>query len=81
MPRSSCRPNCFSLVTPTHVKLGIGAVVSALLAFWSARQGIVALMAATNIAYYERERRGILKQIAISLGFTLLTGTLRNGRG
>jgi membrane protein len=28
--------------------------VSALLAFWSARQGIVALMAATNIAYYER---------------------------
>jgi membrane protein len=60
-----------SLVAPTHVKLGIGAVVSALLAFWSARQGIVALMAATNIAYYERERRGFLKQIAISLSFTL----------
>src|SRR5262249_39765740 len=40
-------------------------------AFWSARQGIVALMTATNIAYYERERRGLLTQIGISLGFTL----------
>lgn len=60
-----------SLVAPTHVKLGIGAVLSALLAFWSARQGIVALMTATNIAYYERERRGFVTQIAISLGFTL----------
>jgi len=60
-----------SLVRPTHVKLGIGAAVSALVAFWSARQGIVALMTATNIAYYERERRGFVQQIAISLGFTL----------
>src|SRR5262249_49549324 len=59
------------LVGPTHVKLGVGAVVSALLAFWSARQGIVALMTATNIAYYERERRGYLTQIALSLAFTL----------
>jgi len=60
-----------SLAAPPHVKLGIGAVLSALLAFWSARQGIVALMTATNIAYYERERRGFFTQIAISLGFTL----------
>ncbi len=60
-----------SLVSPAHVKLGVGALVSALLAFWSARQGIVALMTATNIAYYEREHRGILTQIAISLAFTL----------
>jgi membrane protein len=60
-----------SLVSPAHVKLGVGAIVSALLAFWSARQGIVALMTATNIAYYERERRGLLRQIGISLGFTI----------
>ena len=59
------------LVSPAHVKLGVGAVVSALLAFWSARQGIVALMTATNIAYYERERRGFFTQVAISLGFTV----------
>lgn len=61
-----------NLVSPAHVKLGVGAVLSALLAFWSARQGIVALMTATNIAYYERERRGFLTQIAISLGFTIV---------
>jgi membrane protein len=60
-----------SLVKPAHVKLGLGAMVSALLAFWSARQGIVALMTATNIAYYERERRGFLTQVAVSLGFTM----------
>lgn len=59
------------LVSPAHVKLGVGAILSALLAFWSARQGIVALMTATNIAYYERERRGFLTQIAISLVFTI----------
>ena len=60
-----------SLVAPAHVKLGLGAIVSALLAFWSARQGIAALMTATNIAYYERERRGFFTQIGISLVFTL----------
>jgi membrane protein len=60
-----------SLISPAHVKLGVGAVVSALLAFWSARQGIVALITATNIAYYERERRGFFTQVAISLGFTI----------
>jgi len=60
-----------TLVSPEHVKLGIGAVVSALLAFWSARQGMAAVMTATNIAYYERERRGFFTQIGISLVFTI----------
>jgi membrane protein len=60
-----------SLVGPKHAKLGLGALVSALLAFWSARQGIVALITATNIAYYERERRGYLRQTALSLAFTI----------
>ena len=60
-----------TLVSPTHATLGVGAVVSALIAIWSARQGIAAVMSATNIAYYERERRGLVTQIAISLGFTI----------
>jgi membrane protein len=60
-----------SLVSPARVKLGLGALISALLAFWSARQGMSALMTATNIAYHEREQRSFLRQAAISLGFTL----------
>jgi membrane protein len=48
-----------------------GIALNSLLAFWSARQGIVALMTATNIAYYERESRGFFRQIALSLGFTI----------
>lgn len=60
-----------ALSSPAHVNLGIGAVLSGLLAFWSARQGIAALMTATNIAYYEHEGRSFLKQAAISLAFTL----------
>jgi membrane protein len=60
-----------SLTGPKHGKLGLGAVLSALLAFWSARQGISAVMTATNIAYYERECRGYLRQIGLSLLFTI----------
>jgi membrane protein len=45
-------------------------VVSLLLALWSARQGITALMTATNIAYHQPERRSFFKQVLISLAFT-----------
>lgn len=51
--------------------LGVGLVVSLLLALWSARKGMVALMTATNVAYDEREERGFFKQIFVSLAFTL----------
>ncbi len=60
-----------ALVSPARVKLGLGVLVSALLAFWSARQGMSALMTATNIAYHESERRSFFRQALISLGFTL----------
>ncbi len=51
--------------------LSFGLVFGVLLALWSARKGMVALMAATNVAYDEREERGFIKQILISLAFTL----------
>jgi membrane protein len=60
-----------SLAAPNNAKLGLGALLSALLAFWSARQGIAAVMTAMNIAYYERECRGYFHQIALSLAFTI----------
>lgn len=51
--------------------LGLGLVVTLLVALWSARQGMVGLMAATNIAYGEREERGFIRQTLVSLGLTL----------
>jgi membrane protein len=51
--------------------LGIGAIIGFLLALWSARKGVVALMTATNIAYDEEEERGFFRQLLVSLAFTL----------
>lgn len=51
--------------------LGIGAVVGFVLALWSARKGMDALMKAMNIAYEEEEQRGFFKRILVSLAFTL----------
>jgi membrane protein len=51
--------------------LSIGVVVGILLALWSARKGMVALMTATNVAYDEEERRGFFKQLFVSLAFTI----------
>lgn len=51
--------------------LSLGLALSVLIALWSARKGMVALMAATNVAYDEREERGFFKQIFVSLVFTL----------
>lgn len=51
--------------------LSFGLVFGVLLALWSARKGMVALMAATNIAYDEREERGFIKQMLVSLAFTV----------
>lgn len=51
--------------------LGFGAVVGILLSVWSARKGMTALMTATNIAYDESEERGFLKQLMVSMAFTL----------
>ncbi len=60
-----------SLTAPTSRTLGFGAVFGAVVALWNSRQGMSALMTATNIAYNERERRGFLRQTAIALGFTV----------
>jgi membrane protein len=51
--------------------LSTGAVLGLLLALWSARKGMVALMAALNVAYGEEEKRGFFKQILVSSAFTI----------
>jgi membrane protein len=52
-------------------KLGIGAIVGFLLALWSARKGMEALMIATNIVFSANETRGFVKRVAVSLALTL----------
>lgn len=61
-----------SLAAPAARTLGFGAGISALVALWSARQGIAALMRATDIAYNEREGRGFLRQSVLAIAFTLV---------
>src|SRR5690606_41779150 len=51
--------------------LGIGAIAGILVALWSARKGMAALMTATNVAYDEEETRGFFKQLFVSLAFTV----------
>ena len=51
--------------------LNIGLVLSLLIALWGARSGMAALMTAMNIAYSEKEERGMLMQIAVSLLLTV----------
>jgi membrane protein len=51
--------------------LSVGIVVGILIALWSARKGMVALMTVTNVAYDEEEQRGFLKQLFLSSAFTV----------
>ncbi|MEZ0493570.1 YihY/virulence factor BrkB family protein [Kineococcus sp. TBRC 1896] len=50
---------------------GVTAVVAVLLALWSASSGVQNLMAATNLAYDEKETRGFLRLKGTALLLTL----------
>ncbi len=51
--------------------LSLAAVIALGTALISARSGMASLMQATNIAYQEREKRGLIRQTLISLAFTV----------
>jgi membrane protein len=51
--------------------LSLGAIVSLLLALWSANKGTQSLISALNIVYDEPEKRGFIRLTLISLGLTL----------
>lgn len=51
--------------------LGVGLVVSLVLALWSATAGVKALMTALNITYSEREARGYLRYYFTAIVLTL----------
>src|SRR6195256_7023768 len=64
-----------TLVAAPRDKLGLGLLVSLLLALWSAISGTGALMQALTVAFEERENRGVLsfygRAIALTLGVGL----------
>ncbi|TCZ52973.1 YihY/virulence factor BrkB family protein [Roseicella aquatilis] len=51
--------------------LGFGALIGLATSLWSANQAIKAMMDTLNIVYGEKERRGFLRRLAISMAFTL----------
>ena len=51
--------------------LSFGVIAGIVIALWSARKGMTALMSATNIAYNEEEQRGFIKQLVVSSTFTI----------
>ena len=58
------------LATRGQQTLSVGVIGGILIALWSARKGMTALMSATNIAYNEEEQRGFFKQVLVSSTFT-----------
>lgn len=60
-----------ALVNAPPEKLGIGLVVSVLIAVWSATSGTSAMMNALTVAYAGREQRGLLHFYGLSLGLTV----------
>lgn len=50
--------------------LSLGALASLFLTVWSAKKGVMALMAAVNIAYGEEERRGLVRLHLVGLALT-----------
>jgi membrane protein len=60
-----------SITGSSSSKLGIGLLVSTLIALWGARAGIVSLMEALNVTYEEQEKRGFLHYQAFAIGMTV----------
>jgi uncharacterized BrkB/YihY/UPF0761 family membrane protein len=50
-----------TLINASSSKLGIGLVLSVLIALWGARSGTISLIEALNITYEEEEKRGIIR--------------------
>jgi membrane protein len=60
-----------ALTTRGRSTLGIGLIVSIVIALWSASAGVNNLLTAINVAYDEEEKRGFVKKRLLSLGLTL----------
>jgi membrane protein len=63
-----------ALVAAPRDKLGLGLLVSLLIALWSATSGTGSLMQALTVAYEERENRGILSFYGRAIVLTIGVG-------
>ena len=54
-----------------HAPLGLAFAISLLLSIWSANGAVKALFSGLNVAYEERERRGLVRLNLVSLAFTI----------
>ena len=63
-----------TLVAAPRDKLGLGLLVSLLIALWSATSGTGSLMQALTVAYEERENRGILSFYGRAIVLTIGVG-------
>lgn len=59
------------LVSQRNDTLSIGVVIGIVLALWSARKGMVALITALNVAYNEHDRRSFVMRTLMSMAFTI----------
>lgn len=60
-----------NLINQRSQTLSIGVVIGILIAMWSSRKGMVALIAAVNMAYNEHDRRSFLQRLLLSCSFTV----------
>ena len=60
-----------ALVSAPSEKLGIGLIVSVLIAVWSATSGTSAMMNALTIAYEGKEDRGVLHFYGLAMALTI----------
>jgi membrane protein len=58
------------LTTQSTQSLGLGFLVSVVIALWSAKSGMTSIMSALNIAYDETEKRGLLLYYATAFTLT-----------
>ncbi|MFN8026975.1 MAG: YhjD/YihY/BrkB family envelope integrity protein [Acidimicrobiia bacterium] len=74
LPRSAqnlVRQQLHSIASRSNAGLGLTALVSLVVALWSASSGVKHLIEAVNTAYDEREERGFVKVRALALLLTL----------
>ena len=60
-----------AITSTSSGSLGLGLLISLMLALWSASGGVGNIVSAINIAYDEEENRGFVKRKLLSLGLTV----------